>query len=78
MRKLEMTDKDIDSAKILEKVVSGQWTQKKPHETLKISLRQVKRLCKRGRGRDADRSTPPAQIRTCSITAYGSYLGCLA
>ena len=21
---------------------------------------------------------PPAQIRTCSITAYGSYLGCLA
>ena len=21
---------------------------------------------------------PPAQIRTCSITAYGSYVGCLA
>ena len=31
-----------------------------------------------GRGRDVNFLTPPAQIRTCSITAYGSYLGCLA
>jgi transposase len=27
-----------------------------------------------GRGRDADRSAPPAQIRTCGTTASGSYL----
>ena len=27
------------------------------------------------RGRDADCSAPPAQIRTCPIKAYGSYLG---
>jgi hypothetical protein len=27
------------------------------------------------RGRDADYSAPPAQIRTCPIKAYGSYLG---
>ena len=29
------------------------------------------------RGRDADYSAPPAQIRTCGIPAYGSYLGWL-
>ena len=29
-------------------------------------------------GRNADCSAPPARIRTCGITAYGSYLGCLA
>src|SRR5262245_49801800 len=28
-----------------------------------------------GRGRDADPSAPPAQIRTGGTTAYGSYLG---
>jgi hypothetical protein len=28
-----------------------------------------------GRGRDKDRSLPPAQIRTSGFTAYGSYLG---
>jgi hypothetical protein len=28
-----------------------------------------------GRGRDVDRSAPPAQIRAGGITAYGSYLG---
>jgi hypothetical protein len=28
-----------------------------------------------GRGRDEDRSLPPAQIRTSGFTAYGSYLG---
>ena len=27
-----------------------------------------------GRGRDADHSAPPAQIRTCGITASGSCL----
>ena len=32
----------------------------------------------RGRGRDGGRSPPPAQIRTCRITAYGSYLGCMS
>jgi hypothetical protein len=30
-----------------------------------------------GRGRDRPCGRPPAQIRTCSITAYGSYFGCL-
>jgi len=29
------------------------------------------------RGRDGDCSPPPAQIRTCPIKAYGSYLECL-
>ncbi len=28
-----------------------------------------------GRGRDAGDPAPPAQIRTCGIPAYGSYLG---
>jgi hypothetical protein len=28
-----------------------------------------------GRGRDASCPAPPAQIRTCGIPAYGSYLG---
>ena len=28
-----------------------------------------------GRGRDEDCSLPPAQIRTCSLPAYGSHLG---
>jgi hypothetical protein len=31
-----------------------------------------------GRGRERPCGRPPAQIRTCGITAYGSYLGCLA
>ena len=31
----------------------------------------------RNRGRDAHYWAPPAQIRTCGIPAYGSYLGCL-
>jgi hypothetical protein len=30
------------------------------------------------RGRNADRSAPPAQIRTGAASAYGSYLGCMA
>jgi murein DD-endopeptidase MepM/ murein hydrolase activator NlpD len=30
------------------------------------------------RGRDAGHPAPPAQIRTCGATAYGSYLGCMA
>jgi hypothetical protein len=32
----------------------------------------------KGRGRNVDRSTPPAQIRTGATNAYGSYLGYLA
>lgn len=51
MRKLEMTEKEIDRVKILEKVVEGRLTQKKASETLKISLRQTKRLCKRYRSK---------------------------
>ncbi len=31
-----------------------------------------------GCGRDRPCGRPPARIRTCGITAYGSYLGCLA
>ena len=34
----------------------------------------VKALHYRGRGRDNGYPMPPAQIRTCSITAYGSCL----
>src|SRR5258708_12816416 len=29
------------------------------------------------RGRDVHYCTPPAQIRTCGLPAYGSHLGCL-
>src|SRR5208283_2859953 len=29
------------------------------------------------RGRDGHYWAPPAQIRTCGLPAYGSYLGCL-
>lgn len=31
-----------------------------------------------GRGRDGHCWPPPARIPTCGVTAYGSYLGCLA
>jgi hypothetical protein len=41
-----------------------------------ISADQTARF--KDRGRDVDFSTPPAQIRTCSATAYGSYLEYLA
>ena len=34
--------------------------------------------CASGRGRDRHFWSPPAQIRTCGVTAYGSHLGCLA
>jgi hypothetical protein len=40
------------------------------------ALEQLRRA--EGRGRDRPSGRPPAQIRTCSITAYGSYFGCLA
>jgi hypothetical protein len=43
---------------------------------LVASLRQMIELPRlsTGRGRDGDRSPPPAQIRTCGTTAYGSCL----
>ena len=34
--------------------------------------------CKGSRGRDAGYPAPPAQIRTCGTTAYGSCLECVA
>lgn len=54
MRKLEMTEKELDRINILEKVIDGRWTQKKASKTLKISLRQTKRLCKRYRLKGAE------------------------
>jgi Helix-turn-helix domain len=47
MGKLVMSLKEIDRIKILEKVMDGRLTQKKASETLRLSLRQTKRLCKR-------------------------------
>ena len=40
-----------------------------------ISARRLTRSVPRGRGRDEDCSSPPAQIRTCGFPAYGSHLG---
>lgn len=54
MWKLEMTNKEVDRIKVLENVIAGRWTQKKASETLKISLRQTKRLCKRYRNKGAE------------------------
>lgn len=54
MRKLEMTKKELDRITILEKVIDGQWTQKEASETLHISLRQIKRLCKRYRDKGVE------------------------
>jgi hypothetical protein len=34
--------------------------------------------CVSGRGRDRPFGRPPARIRTCRVTASGSYVGCLA
>jgi hypothetical protein len=44
--------------------------QAKPTLLLALALA----LALAGRGRDAGRPTPPAQIRTCGVTAYGSCL----
>lgn len=44
----------------------------KASDTLKAIVAE---LVKRDRGRDAGCPAPPAQIRTCPIKAYGSYLG---
>jgi hypothetical protein len=42
------------------------------------ALSRPRRYCDAyDRGRDARYRAPPAQIRTCPIRAYGSYLGCL-
>ena len=38
-----------------------------------VKRTEINRL--NGRGRDASCPAPPAQIRTCGIPAYGSYLG---
>lgn len=54
MRKLEMTDKEIDRVTILENVIEGRWTQRKASETLNLSLRQTKRLAKRYRSKGAE------------------------
>jgi hypothetical protein len=54
MRKLVMTEKEIDRVKTLEKVMDGRWTQKKASETLKLSLRQTKRLCKKYKSNGAE------------------------
>ena len=40
-----------------------------------ISAAQLAANRANGRGRDASCPAPPAQIRTCGIPAYGSYLG---
>ena len=53
MRKLEMSQEELDRVKILGKVIDGHLTQKIAAETLKISLRQIKRLCKRYRNKGA-------------------------
>ncbi len=44
---------------------------------LDASERAVSTKGRFSRGRDGGCPSPPAQIRTCGITAYGSYLGCL-
>ena len=54
MRKLQMTEKEIDRITILENVIKGRWTQRKASETLNLSLRQTKRLTKRYRSQGAE------------------------
>lgn len=54
MGKFQMTKKEIDRVTILENIIAGRWTQKKASETLKLSLRQTKRLCKRYRSKGAE------------------------
>ena len=39
-----------------------------------VTQREGPRRRQGGRGRDEDYSSPPAQIRTCGTTAYGSCL----
>ena len=40
-----------------------------------VQMRVSPQARKKGRGRNGSRLPPPAQIRTCGITAYGSCLG---
>lgn len=54
MRKFEMTNKEIDRVRVLEQLSEGRLTQKRASETLKISLRQTKRLCKRYKSQGAE------------------------
>src|SRR5215467_6315060 len=44
-------------------------------KNLPFSCSRVGRRPVGSRGRDASYLAPPAQIRTCSFPAYGSYLG---
>ncbi len=60
-------------------VESGQGTGER--FDLDSAFRPRGRPCKKSRnngyrGRDGPCGPPPAQIRTCGTTAYGSYLGC--
>ena len=52
----------------------GQWVDVAQQDAV-VTLTESA-IVVRDRGRDADYSAPPAQIRTCPIKAYGSYLGC--
>src|SRR5262245_24663233 len=49
------------------------------HRTTRTgALAHLTKNCFGGRGRDRPCGRPPAQIRTCSIIAYGSHLGLMA
>jgi hypothetical protein len=53
-------------------------------EEIPHAAEDARTVCRRipeennGRGRDWGCPQPPARIRTCGTTAYGSYFGCLA
>lgn len=53
MQVFKMTKKELDRVTVLENVIKGHWTQKRASETLKLSLRQTKRLVKRYRDQGA-------------------------
>ena len=65
-----LVDHRVEKAKTVSGINSGQ---------ARTMSRIRKRLAARQndyRGRDRCWQRPPAQIRTCGTTAYGSYLGC--
>jgi transposase len=47
MGNISMSKKELERLPILERVIRGELTQKKASEAMRISLRQVKRVCKR-------------------------------